>query len=99
MWLLTSEIYLSSPKSTRVLPPMCPLLTLSAHARVTVVVLCVCLSVCHQASSYIPQLQVQKRYHKVLYGVPNASIVWILPIPFSLPVMALFAVSTLLDLI
>ena len=61
------------------------------------VVLCACLSIIKLAATYL-SCKSKMRYHMVLYGVPNACIVWILPTPFSLPVMALFAVSTLLDL-
>ena len=35
------------------------LLTLGAYARVTVVVLCECLSVCYHASCHIPRLYVE----------------------------------------
>ena len=62
------------------------------------VVLCVCLSVIKLAATYL-SCKSTMQYHNVLYGVPNACIVWILPTPFCLPVMALFAVSKLLDLI
>ena len=71
------------------------------HRRVTVVVLFVCLSVCLSVNSLTATYLVFKskmQCHKVPYGDPNAYIMWILPTLLSLPVLALFADSKLLDL-
>ena len=83
-------------------PRACPHLILAARPfnprrmrrRVTVVVLCVRVSVCYQASCYIPCLRVQSAALKVPYGVPNA---WISPKTLCSPVLASFADSKLLD--
>ena len=72
-------------------------LTLGACTRVTVVVLCVCLCVIKLAATYLI-FKYKMRCHKVPYGDPNACIVWISPTPLSLPVLASFGESKLLDL-
>ena len=65
-------------------------LTLGACTRVTVVILCMCLSVCYKASGYIPCLQIQSAA-----GASNACIIWSLLTPRSSPVLASFADSKL----
>ena len=54
------------------------LLTLGVCARGMVVVLSVCLSVCYHASCYIPCFMSQIKCHRVLHGVFDRCIVWIL---------------------
>ena len=66
------------------------LLTLGACARVTVVVLCVCLSVTTLAATYLVYGSRLLRY-KVPYGVPNAWFVWISQKTICSPVLASFA--------
>ena len=61
------------------------------------VCVCVCLSVIKLAATYLV-FKSKMRCHKVPYGDPNACIVWISPTPLSLPVLASFADSKLLDL-
>ena len=66
------------------------------HRRVTVVVLCVCLSVTKLTVTYlICESKVQ--CYKVPYGVPNAWFVWISPKMLYSPILASFADSKLLD--
>ena len=48
--------------------------------------------VCVSAATYLV-CESKVRYYKVLYGVPNACIVWISPKPLCLPVLASFADS------
>ena len=76
-----------------------PWLTLGACVRVTVVVLCVCVSVCYQASCYIPCLQVQTAvlYHSLWRSKRMYYIVWILLKTLCSPVLAPFADGKLLD--
>ena len=72
------------------------LLTLGACARVTVVVLCVCVSVTNLAAAYlICESKVQ--LCKLPYSVPNACIVWISLKTLCSPVLASFADSKLHD--
>ena len=58
---------------------------------------CLSVSVIKLAATYLI-CKSKTQYHKVLYGVPNACIVWILPTLLSSPVLASFADSKLLDL-
>ena len=58
---------------------------------------CVCLSVNSLTAIYLV-FKSKMQCHKVPYGDPNACIVWISPTPLSLPVLASFADSKLLDL-
>ena len=72
------------------------LLTLGACARVTVVGLCVILSVTTLAASYLVY-ESNLRCCKVPYGVPNVWFVWISQKTLCSPVLASFANSKLLD--
>ena len=70
------------------------------HRRVTVVVLCVCLSVRLSVNSVTASYFVcesQARCYMILYGVSNACIVWISLKTLCSPVLAAFADSKLLD--
>ena len=53
-------------------------LTLGACARDTIIVLCLSVSVIKLAATYLI-CKSKTQYHTVLYGVPNACIVWISP--------------------
>ena len=76
------------------------LLTLGACARVTVVVLCVCVSVCLSVTKLAATYLVCKsklRCYTIPHGVPNACIVWIPLKTLCSPVLASFADGKLLD--
>ena len=68
--------------------------------RVTVVVLCVCLSVCLSVNSLTATYlvcELQGRCYMILHGVSNACIVWISLKMLCSPVLAAFPDSKLLD--
>ena len=67
-----------------------------ASARVTVAVLCVCLSVTTLAATYLI-CESKLRCCKVPYGVPNTWFVWISQKTLCSPVLASFADSKVLD--
>ena len=64
--------------------------------KVTVVVLCVCLSVNSLTATYLV-CELQGRCYMILHGVSNACIVWISLKTLCSPVLAAFADSKLLD--
>ena len=64
--------------------------------RVTVVILCVCLSVTKLAATYLV-CESKVQHYKDSYGVPNAWFVWILLKTLCLSVLVSFADSKLLD--
>ena len=69
-------------------------LTLSACARVTVVVLGVCLSVNSPTATYMYLIcESQAQRYKILYGISNAHIVWISLKTLCSPVLATLALD------
>ena len=68
--------------------------------RVTIVVLCVCVSVCLSVNSLTASYFVcksQAECYMILYSVSNACIVWISLKTLCSPVLAAFADSKILD--